>query len=181
MGKFNYFLYKDKRLEKLSPQQQEDIVFDLVNAFALTRTPFDTALLVYDLLTEKEVRNLAKRLRIAKLLLSGRTIEEIVREVHCSATTASKVNIWLANSGEGLRNVIQKLPKRKTVYKPKRTPGIGYGLPQIIAYYASSYLEKKERARLQEFLASMRAKTATDKDLREEADASFRDRKPKKR
>ena len=71
MGKFNYFLYKEKRFEKFSVDEQQDLVFDLINAFALANNPLGSALLLQDLLTEDEVRDLAKRLRIAKLLFNG--------------------------------------------------------------------------------------------------------------
>lgn len=181
MGKFNYFSYKEKRFDKLSPQEQEDLIFDLINAFTLIKSPVETALLLQDLLTEKEVRNLAKRLRIAKLILAGRTNDEMVREMHCSIATISKVRMWLENAGEGFRKVIQQLPKRRKVYKPKKTPGVGYGLPQILLHYTSSYLTEKERNRLTKFLEDMRAKSATDRDFREETSYEFREKPRRKK
>lgn len=173
MAKFNYFSYKEKRFEKLTPQEQEDLVFDLINAFALARRPVESALLMQDLLTENEVRNVAKRLRISKLLLQGRTHENIVQELHCSYATITKVKIWLTNAGQGVTQIIRKLPKRRKVYKPKRMPGVGYGLPQILLHYASAYMTKKEKDRLENFLADMRSKAATDRDFREELAAEF--------
>lgn len=173
MGKFNYFVYDRRIMEKLLPKEQEDLVFDLINAFSFMDTPFSSALLIQDLLTETEVMNLAKRLRIAKLILGGYTHDQIVKELHCSFATVSKVRIWLANAGQGLKTVIQKLPKRRKVYTPKKIPGIGYGLPQILAYYATLGLKNKEKKSLQEFLAQMRSKSATDRDFREEVNADF--------
>lgn len=173
MAKFNYFYYKEKRFDKLTPQEQEDLIFDLINAFALMRNPVDTALLMQDLLTENEVRNLAKRLRIAKLILTGSSVEEIVKELHCSRATVVKVRMWLNNAGEGLKKVIQRLPERKKVYQPKRMPGVGYGLPQILLYFASTYMTKKEKKRLEKFLADMRSKAADDRDLKEELTTGF--------
>lgn len=173
MGKFNYFIYDQRRLEKLSPKEQEDLVFDLINAFSLMDTPVSSALLIQDLLTETEVRNLAKRLRIAKLILEGQTHDQIVQKLHCSFATVSKVRIWLTNAGQGLKTVIQKLPKRRKVYMPKKIPGLGYGLPQILAYYATLGLKNKEKKRLQEFLSQMQSKNARDQDFREEINADF--------
>ncbi len=181
MGRFNYFYYKEKRFDKLPPQEEKNLIFDLINAFTLTRNPVDTALLMQDLLTEKEVRNLAKRLRIAKLIISGQTTQEIVNNLHCSFATISKVRMWLNNAGEGLKKVIEKLPQRRKTYKPKRIPGVGYGLPQILLYYASSYMTQKEKGELEKFLANMRSKTATDKDFREELASEFAKKDPKKR
>lgn len=166
MSKFNYFTYKEKRLDKFSKDEQEDLVFDLINAFSLANNPLDSAFLLQDLLTEDEVKNLSKRLRIAKLLLSGEKHEEIVKELHCSFATVTKVRIWLENGGEGLKKVIKKLPERNKVYIPKRTPGVGYGLPDILAHYISSSTTNREKKRLKNFIQNMKQKKSIDKELK---------------
>lgn len=181
MAKFNYFYYKEKRIDKLSPMEQEDLIFDLINAFTLVKTPTETALLIQDLLTEKEVRNLSKRLRIAKLILAEKTHLEIIHELHCSMATISKVRMWLENAGEGLKGVIARLPKRKKAYYPKRTPGVGYGLPQILLHYASVHLKEKERKRLVKLLETMRSKSALDQDFREELASQFHKKASRKK
>lgn len=180
MSKFNYFTYKEKRLDKFSKTEQEDLVFDLINAFSLANNPLDSALLLQDLLTEVEVKNLAKRLRIAKLLLDGETHEEIVDQLHCSFATITKVRLWLDNAGEGLKKVIKRLPQRRKVNVPKRTPGIGYGLPSILDYYISAGLKAREKRRLENFTEKMRAKTSADRELRQDLNSEFRGLKKKK-
>lgn len=181
MGKFNYFNYKEKRLDKFSKDEQEDLVFDLINAFSLVNNPYDSALLLQDLLTEGEVRNLAKRLRVAKLILEGKKQEEIVKELHCSFATIAKVSIWLGNAGEGFKKVIKKLPQRREVNIPKRIPGVGYGLPSILDYYISAALKKNERKRITKFIQSMKDKKVSDEDLRDEISSEFRKLKSKRR
>lgn len=174
MSKLNYFIYKEKRFDKFSVQDQQDLVFDLINAFTIVNNTLDSALLLQDLLTEDEIKDLSKRLRIAKLLLDGETHRQIADELHCSLATVTKIKIWLDNAGEGLIKVIKKLPKRRKVYIPKRVPGFGYGLPNIIAHYISAGLKSKEKKRLENFTRSMKAKTALDKELREEINSEFR-------
>lgn len=174
MSRFNYFTYREKRFEKLSIQDQQDLVFDLINAFTLVNNPLDSALLLQDLLTEDEVKDLSKRLRIARLLLEGRTHREIADELHCSLATVTKIRIWLENAGEGLVKIIKKLPQRRKVSIPKRIPGVGYGLPNIIDYYISAGLKVKEKQRLENFTKSMKAKTAMDRELREEISSEFK-------
>lgn len=181
MGKFNYFNYQNKRLEKFSVQEQEDLVFDLINAFSLANNPLDCALLLNDLLTEDEIKDLAKRLRIAKLILAGDTHEEIVQEVHCSFATVTKVRMWLDNAGEGLKKIIKKLPQRRDAPIPRKTPGVGYGLPDIISYYISTALKAKEDKSLKKFMANMQEKTSTDRDLKKEFNVEFKKIKSSKR
>ena len=53
---------------------------------------------------------LAKRLRIAKLLISGMKYEQIGKEVHASYGTVAKISAWLAERGDGFRKIIDKLP-----------------------------------------------------------------------
>lgn len=173
MSKFNYFAYKEKGLDRFTKDSQQDLVFDLINAFSLANNPTDSALLLQDLLTEDEVRDLSKRLRIAKLLLSGKTHEEIVQQLHCSYATVTKVRIWLSGAGDGLKKVISRLPERRKVEIPKRAPGVGYGLPDILAYYATSGLKSSENKRLEKFMQNMKAKSSSDKELREETRWGF--------
>lgn len=174
MSKFNYFTYKEKGLDKFSTDYQQDLVFDLINAFALANNPLDSALLLQDLLTEDEIKDLSKRLRIAKLLLNSRSHEEIVGELHCSYATITKVRIWLTGAGDGLKKVISRLPERRRVSTPRRTPGAGYGLPDILAYYISVGLKKSEQKKLDNFLQNMKSKASSDRDLKEELDLEFR-------
>lgn len=180
MSKFNYFTYKENKAVRLSREEQEDLVFDLINAFAQANTPTYSALLLQDLLTENEIANLAKRLRIAKLLLAGKTHQEIVASAHTSFATVTKVRMWLENAGEGLKHVISKLPSRRNIHKARWTPGIGYGLDQILMHYASLHLKKSEQKKLNQFLENMRVKSADDKDFREEINLRYANKKIKK-
>ena len=108
---------KLQRLDKLSREEHEDLAFDLINAFSLVKTPVESAFLLNDLLTRKEIENLAKRLRIAKLLVAGTKQEEIVEKVHCSFALVSKVKVWLSAGGEGLNRIISRLPKKTVEVK----------------------------------------------------------------
>ena len=58
-----------RRLDLLPKDKQLDLVFDLINAFRIVKTPLETAFLIQDLLTANEVKNLATRLRIAKNII----------------------------------------------------------------------------------------------------------------
>jgi uncharacterized protein YerC len=108
----DYYLYqRPKRYEKLSKSEQEELLLDLIYAFSLVRSPQDSALLIQDLLTEYEVKNLAKRLRVAKLLLQGQKYEEIKEKVHVSKATIAKIAVWLENRGEGFKKIIKKIPE----------------------------------------------------------------------
>lgn len=107
------FIEKNKRLEKLSKDKQESLVFDLIHAIIAAQTVSDAALFLQDLLTQSELKILGKRLRIAKLLLEGRTYEEIEKNLHVSHGTVAKIAAWLTDRGDGFRRIVKKLPKQK--------------------------------------------------------------------
>jgi len=107
------YIQRTRRIEKLTKTEQESLVFDLVHALVQTQTVGEAALFVQDLLTKSEMKMLGKRLRIAKLLLSGMTYDEIQKNLHSSHTTVAKIAAWLAERGDGFRKIIEKLPKEK--------------------------------------------------------------------
>lgn len=107
------YLQKTKRIEKLSKNERESLVFDLVHAFVQTKSVSDAALFLQDLLTKSEMRILGKRLRIAKLLLSGMTYEQIEDALHVSHATVAKIAAWLAERGDGFRKIIERLPHKE--------------------------------------------------------------------
>ena len=165
------------RIEKLSRKEILNLTFDLINAFRIVKTPFETALLMQDLLTASEIKHLAKRLRIAKLLIQGLTQRQIANEVRCSTATVIKVNAWLTRGGEGLRNAITKLPGRYEL--PEKLPNIPleFQLPQTLLALAQYSVSKKQTARLEKFWGKVEDKELLDKQLRELFDEEYRHRK----
>ncbi len=176
MGKTTYYP-KPKRLDKLSKEKQLDLMFDLINAFRLVKTPFETALLIQDLLTASEIKHLAKRLRIAKLLLSGEIQRDIAEKLHCSLATVTKVSIWLNQGGEGLREIIAKLPERYPIPKKLPKKPIEFQLPQVLlalAQYSVATHQQKQIKKLGKFLEDVENKKVLDKVLQEMFDEEFR-------
>src|SRR3990167_8343369 len=102
-----------KRIERLSRKEQESLVFDLVNSLVQSQTVGEAALFLQDLLTKSEMKTLAKRLRIAKLLLDGMTYEQVKESLHVSHGTIAKIAAWLAERGDGFRRILQKIPKQQ--------------------------------------------------------------------
>lgn len=102
-----------KRVSKLSKSEELDLIFDLINAIVLVNDAKKASLLIQDLLAPAEIKNISKRLRIAKLLVDGRTHKEITDEMHCSFATISKMSTWLDEAGFGVKEIVTKLPKRQ--------------------------------------------------------------------
>lgn len=61
-----------------------------------------------DLLTEEEVLDLAQRIKIAELILSGKTYDEISKKIGTSTSTVSKIGQVLKYGKGGLESVLKK-------------------------------------------------------------------------
>ncbi|KKR73405.1 MAG: TrpR like protein, YerC/YecD [Candidatus Woesebacteria bacterium GW2011_GWA2_40_7] len=83
-----------QKAEKLGNEEKVSLMFDLVNSFKDLRNASEIADFLEDLLTANEIKILSIRLRIAKLLLSGKHQREVVRETHSSLGTVNKVSHW---------------------------------------------------------------------------------------
>lgn len=173
-----------KRIEKLSKEDQLDLMFDLINAFRLVKTPLETALLMQDLLTASEIKHLAKRLRIARLLLNNETHRDIAKKLHCGLTTVTKVSMWLHQGGEGLKDVISRLPARYPIPDNLPKKPIEFQLPQALlalAQYSLATHQQKQINKLDTFLENIENKNILDKALQEMFDEEFRNDYSKKK
>ncbi len=65
-----------------------------------------------DLLTEEEILDLTQRLKIAKLIIVGKTYDEIAEKVNTSTSTVSKIGQILKYGKDGLAKIFLK-PKSK--------------------------------------------------------------------
>ncbi len=62
-----------------------------------------------DLCTMKELADMAQRLEAAKMLLAGKTYEQIVKSVEISTATISRINRCIQYGNGGYENVIKRL------------------------------------------------------------------------
>ncbi|OGG29338.1 hypothetical protein A2973_02320 [Candidatus Gottesmanbacteria bacterium RIFCSPLOWO2_01_FULL_49_10] len=186
-----------KRLEKLSKQEKEELLGDLLIAFQCIQSPHDVVLFIQDLFTQREVAHLAKRLRIAKLLLTNCTYEEIEKELHVSHSTVAKVGAWLTEKGDGFRHVISHLPKEtepqeESVWAPmvrewqsikRRYPR--YYWPEILLEEVIKLANKRQKEHLRRTLSSLEATLEEKSDLHKSLStllsAPYKNRKKRKK
>lgn len=93
---------------KLSLSTQTALLQDFCEAFVNVHTLGEAIQFLSDLLTKRELTLLAKRLRVAKLLLQGKEYRAIEELLCTSHSTIAKVAAWLAESGEGFRLVTER-------------------------------------------------------------------------
>ena len=67
----------------------------------------DCRILLEDLCTAKELENMAERFHAAKLLLEGKTYNQVMEQVEISSATLSRVSRCV-QYGEGYRKLLKK-------------------------------------------------------------------------
>ena len=68
----------------------------------------DLSLFIDDLLTEEEILDLAQRIKIARLIIDGKTYDEIAVKVSTSISTVSKIGQIIKYGKGGLKKVLEK-------------------------------------------------------------------------
>ena len=86
-------------MDKLNIQKDKQLLLDALNKAKKARELPD---FVDDLFTEEEILDLAQRLKIAKLIIAGKTYDEIAEKVNTSTSTVSKIGQILKFGKGGL-------------------------------------------------------------------------------
>lgn len=90
--------------------QSEQVDF-LCDAVVTVNTREEAYRLLEDLCTIAEVESLSQRLIVARLLRSGATYQQIVKETGASSATISRVKRCLEYGADGYRIILEKLDK----------------------------------------------------------------------
>ena len=81
---------------------------ELYNAILSLEIEEECRLFFEDICTMKELETMTQRLQVAKMLLGGKTFNEIVQATGASTTTISRVNRCLNYGDGGYKNIINK-------------------------------------------------------------------------
>lgn len=161
------------KFDKLSKREYEDMVYDLVQGIVQAKSLNDAALFLQDLLTKSEMKVLAKRLRIAKLLLKGATYTDIEAKLNVSHGTIAKIAAWLSERGEGFRNITNNLPERREEEKwfersewdsIKRKYSL-YFWPELLLDEIIKNANKRQKERIREVLEKLDQKSELNKKI----------------
>lgn len=114
----NNIIAKYTNRQKLKEDDEENLIIEFCTIVADLQTPEEAILFIRDLLSKQEIRMLAKRLKIAKMLMDGGKYSDIAEELKVSAGTIARINLWLSQSGEGFRLALMKKHATDEPIKP---------------------------------------------------------------
>lgn len=165
---------KFSRRQKLNKDKNQELLTDLCEAIAITRSSTEAAELLTDLLGKQELEMISKRLRIAEMLLEDFGYKDIQRELQTSAPTISRVQAWLQNAGDGYRKIIEKTKSRRDSRgensKPLKLRGMKkkyplYFLALIMLEYWVKNSTRKEKIEMGKILSKVNEKSKVYKEL----------------
>ena len=109
-----------EKYSQLSFAKQKELLQDFCKSLIALKSEEEAVKFLVDLLTKEEVIRLAKRIKIAQLLLEGKEYRKIEESLRVSHSTVAKVVEWLKEGGEGFRLVFKRTRKyRKRKLKPE--------------------------------------------------------------
>jgi len=159
---------------KLNKEEIDRLTIQFCEALASLQNSVEAAEFMRDLITSQELEMLAKRLKIAELLLDGFNYGEIMHHLKVGASKIARVGEWLRYSGEGYRLVIERIKKNKSPQKnygektpleqiKKRYPA--YYWPQIVLEEIIKTASDRKKNKLKAAIAKMDKKSALYKQI----------------
>lgn len=87
----------------------------LIQAILALKTENEAGRFLRDLMTEKEIKEFAKRLKAAEMLTEKIPYSIIEKETGLSSTTVARVAKWLNGKGGGYKTIINKLHHHNSI------------------------------------------------------------------
>lgn len=167
-------MVKFTKQSKLSSQKIQTMIMDLCSGIAALKNSREAAHLLTDLLGKQELEMIAKRLKIAELLLQDETYENINGMLKVSFATIARVNLWLKESGEGYRLALSRTKSKrdkirsadepvKLSYLKRKYPM--YYWPQIVLEYWMKNSSNREKLQMRTILDKLGEKQGLTKQL----------------
>jgi TrpR-related protein YerC/YecD len=106
----------------VNPKLKDPLVDRLWEAVLSLRTPEECYRFFEDVCTVAEIKAMAQRLEIARLLYQGHTYEDVARRTGASSATISRVRRFLEYGADGYRLVLDRLgirPRRDVTPRPR--------------------------------------------------------------
>ena len=89
-------------------KKDDELKNELYEAFLKLETQEETEKFLADLCTLKEIESMCQRLKAAKMLLAGKTYNEIVDETEISSATLARVSRCVRYGDGGYKTVLEK-------------------------------------------------------------------------
>src|SRR3989344_2872384 len=105
---------------KLRKEDEQELLLDFCDIVSSIKDSNEAAQFLRDLLSPQEIEMLAKRIKVAELLIDEWSYNRIKDYLKVSDGTIARVNEWLKLTGDGYRLVVERLKKKRKERKIDR-------------------------------------------------------------
>jgi TrpR-related protein YerC/YecD len=170
---------------KLSKESEQELLLDFCDIISSIKDPNEAAKFLRDLLSPQEIEMLAKRIKVAELLIDKWSYNKIKEYLKVGESTIARVNEWLKLTGDGYRLVIERLKKhrKERIVNVKRNIGDFeklkrrfpiYFWPELLSKDIIRELKIKNKDRIFEELEKIKDKPELYKDIQKEFEKQFK-------
>ncbi len=144
-----------------------ELIQEFFETVGTTRGVSEAAKVFKDLVSHQELIMIARRLKIAELLLMGNTYAAVQQKTHASMPTIARISGWLQTSGDGFRLLYERRKKNnkneekvdaRSPWKSFRRRYPMYFWPQLLLEDVMKYLSKKKREEMRGILNELKQK-----------------------
>lgn len=172
---------KYSKKTKLSLSEAEVLLNEFFGALSQISGKEEVSKVLADLFTKQELVMVARRLKIARLLLAGDTYQMAQKKTRAGMATVARVSAWLNTSGEGYRllHARDKIKEGKPVSPTWQSLKKRYPLyfwPQLLSQEINHQISDKERSKIQKVLELLTEKGRVVKSVGAAPRTSFRRR-----
>jgi TrpR-related protein YerC/YecD len=128
------------RYNELNEFQKKKYLGEFYDMISILRTRDEAKNFFKDLLTLSEVVMISRRIQIAKMLLSGKSYEEIRKELRVGSNTVNQVEKWVNNGFGGYKEIIKRYSKKKALEIKKEVGDTPFSLNHIRRKYPLHFL-----------------------------------------
>ncbi len=166
------------KFNRLSKSEKQRLLIALCQAVSSVKDDKEAAQVLTDLLTPSEIEMVAKRLEIAKLLIQGKTYDQIRAKINAGYSTIGRINTWLNLAGEGFKIAVSRMKKEKkqSTFEEKLDPFSWHNIgrrypthiwPLLVIEEFFKIAKKNEKSKLLTILQSMEGKRMTKEENKE--------------
>lgn len=127
------------QINSLPKNERIRLIGEVYTALGVVKGRDEARLVFADLFTVSELAMIGRRIRIAAMLLSGYTLEQVVSTLRVGKATVLSVKKQIDKDRDGYRLIIHRLKKERTtrkIYKKQRTK-----LSQVRSLPLAAFLE----------------------------------------
>ena len=90
---------------------RDDTIEQLLEAIIVIKDKEECKNFFDDIFTIQEIEKIAQRLEAARLLIDGKTYEQVIDETSISSTTLSRISRCIRYGNGGYKKVLEKIKK----------------------------------------------------------------------